>query len=348
MASSSLFTANDADDPLSKALQPPPDESPDDRARRIQQQKEAQAISHRIDEDIQESRKAFERRKKAIKILLLGAHTRSPLVARAADPACRTGGIREEHNAQECVSFRRLCAHILIAVLQTSNSRSLHNTFAANALPGVPSSSSTSFGASPRHTQPSVLTGRSSIKRLLEVLQEEWDESAQPLRSGTVDKGKGKAVATASAPRSPPKATVRFSTSPLTDQHRRMRMRLSPLLPIEEQLTRKLLPEANDRLQDVCVRAGSGWKGLLASLQDVGGSGDGKGREPRRPSTAEGKKDDPTAVLAACRDDIIALWEDPVVKSVLKRRGIRLQDMPGLCVFCRCPHSPCLRPQLPQ
>ena len=180
-----------------------------------------------------------------------------------------------------------------------------------------------------------MLFRSSSIKRLLEVLQEEWDESAQPLRSGTVDKGKGKAVATPSAPRSPPKATVRFSTSPLTDQHRRMRMRLSPLLPIEEQLTRKLLPEANDRLQDVCVRAGSGWKGLLSSLQDVGGSA----KEPRRPSTAEGRKDDPTAVLAACRDDIIALWEDPVVKSVLKRRGIRLQDMPGLCVSPRCPPS---------
>lgn len=186
-----------------------------------------------------------------------------------------------------------------------------------------------------------VLTARRSIKRLLEVLQEEWDESAQPLRSGTIDKGKGKAVATAPLPRSPPKATVRFSTSPLTDQHRRMRMRLSPLLPIEEQLTRKLLPEANDRLQDVCVRAGSGWKGLLAGMQD-GGGGDGKGREPRRPSTAEGKKDDPTAVLAACRDDIIALWEDPIVKSVLKRRGIRLQDMPGLCVYIRYALRLCL------
>lgn len=111
-----------------------------------------------------------------------------------------------------------------------------------------------------------------------------------------------------------------------------MRMRLSPLLPIEEQLTRRLLPDANDRLQDVCVRAGSGWKGLLAGLQDAGGA-----KEPRRPSTAEGKKDDPTAVLAACRDDIIALWEDPIVKDVLKRREIRLQDMPGLYVLHQYP-----------
>ena len=67
----------------------------------------------------------------------------------------------------------------------------------------------------------------------------------------------------------------------------------------------------------------------------------------RRPSTAEGKKDDRTAVLAACRD-IIALWDDPFVKSVLKRRGIRLQDMPGLCVFRCYPTVPCSPSQLSQ
>ena len=61
-----------ADDPLSQALQPPPDESPDDRALRIQRQQEAQRVSSEIDESIQESKKAFDRRKKAIKILLLG------------------------------------------------------------------------------------------------------------------------------------------------------------------------------------------------------------------------------------------------------------------------------------
>ncbi|EPS95395.1 hypothetical protein FOMPIDRAFT_93397 [Fomitopsis schrenkii] len=72
MASRSLFAANDADDPLSKALQPSPEQSSDERARRIQQRKEAQAISHRVDEGIRERRKAFERWKTASKILLLG------------------------------------------------------------------------------------------------------------------------------------------------------------------------------------------------------------------------------------------------------------------------------------
>ena len=49
-----------------------PEESPDERALREKLQREASMISHAIDEDIQEARKAFERRKKAIKILLLG------------------------------------------------------------------------------------------------------------------------------------------------------------------------------------------------------------------------------------------------------------------------------------
>lgn len=60
------------DDPLAQILQPPPDESPEDRARREQQQREATRVSLEIDDRIQEDRKAFERRKKAVKILLLG------------------------------------------------------------------------------------------------------------------------------------------------------------------------------------------------------------------------------------------------------------------------------------
>lgn len=60
------------DDPLARILQPPPDETPDARARREQQQREATRVSLEIDEDIQEARKLYEKRKKAVKILLLG------------------------------------------------------------------------------------------------------------------------------------------------------------------------------------------------------------------------------------------------------------------------------------
>jgi hypothetical protein len=60
------------EDPLSQALQPPPGESEADRLLRLQILRAAEQISREIDASILESKKEFERRKKAIKILLLG------------------------------------------------------------------------------------------------------------------------------------------------------------------------------------------------------------------------------------------------------------------------------------
>lgn len=149
-------------------------------------------------------------------------------------------------------------------------------------------------------------------------------------------------------PASQPGRTVRFSTSPLTDSHRRIRMRLLPLLAIEEELTKKLFPELSTNsitsptgegwppgIKEVCVRAGSGWKGVLGNFVGVNagetnGMANGNGKDKGRPVTNEAKKDDPTTVLAACREDIVSLWEDQTVRAVLKKRGVRLQDMPGL------------------
>ncbi|EED79074.1 candidate G-protein alpha subunit [Postia placenta Mad-698-R] len=265
-SAAALFSSADADDPLTRALQPPPDESPDDRDARLQQQRAAQAVSHEIDQTLQEDKKAYDRRKKAIKILLLGqAESGKSTTLKNFQLAFSPSHFRSERAAWR-------------TIIQLNLIR--------------------------------------SIKRLLEVLQEEWDQSvAQP--ASRPDKGKGVAG------RAPP--AVRFSTSPLTDAHRKMRMRLSPLLPIEEQLSKRLFPEAHERLHDVCVPAGSGWKSMLASLSNGGVAAPAE--KERRPGTAD--RDDPTAVLAACKDDIVALWEDPVVRAVLKKHNVRLQDMPG-------------------
>ena len=131
-------------------------------------------------------------------------------------------------------------------------------------------------------------------------------------------------------------------------------MRLSALLPIEDELMRALLPaSAGNADHDLCVRAGSGWKGILTALS-ANTSTLGpvmpvkpplvsamKGGSNSRPGTGDSRfKDNPTAVLAACRDDIVALWEDTIVRAVLKKHGVRLQDMPGLWVRqSRCPSA---------
>lgn len=78
MATRVFWNNTDPDDPLARALQPPFDESLEERAVRIRQQEEAARVSKEIDEEIAVARKAYERRKRAIKILLLGAQPMAP------------------------------------------------------------------------------------------------------------------------------------------------------------------------------------------------------------------------------------------------------------------------------
>lgn len=60
-----------SDDPLAAVMAPPPDETPDERAVRVQREDEARRISDAIDESIKQERQ-LQKRKKVVKLLLLG------------------------------------------------------------------------------------------------------------------------------------------------------------------------------------------------------------------------------------------------------------------------------------
>ncbi|KAI0093378.1 G-protein alpha subunit [Irpex rosettiformis] len=278
------------DDPLAKVLQPPPDESPEQRARREQQQREATRVSLQIDEGIQEARKAYERRKKAVKILLLGQ-------------------------------------------AESGKSTTLKNF---------------QLAFSPSHFRNERLAWRTIIQLnlirqvLLEVLEEEWANPTEaPPQPQLSEKARGKLPMRSSVPNAAPTngakpagnptRSIRFSaqaqpSASLTDVHRRTRTRLLPLLAIEVDLTMKLFPElasAPPVMKEVCVRAGNGWKDVLMKLQkEQKDKLKGKGN-------AAGTTDELTTVLDGCREDIVGLWEDQAVKAVLRRHGVRMQDMPG-------------------
>ncbi len=50
-----------------------------------------------------------------------------------------------------------------------------------------------------------------------------------------------------------------------------------------------------------------------------------------------GVSQDPGRILYACGEDMVTLWNDPLIKSLLRSQGTRLEDMPGLCVVrCGC------------
>lgn len=58
-------------DPLSAAIAPPPDETPEERERRLRAEEEARRRSESIDRMLKEGERA-QRRKKTVKVLLLG------------------------------------------------------------------------------------------------------------------------------------------------------------------------------------------------------------------------------------------------------------------------------------
>jgi guanine nucleotide-binding protein subunit alpha len=61
------------EDPLTLAIAPPPDETPEERLVREAAEAEAKRISDEIDEQILRDRELMKKKKKPIKLLLLGA-----------------------------------------------------------------------------------------------------------------------------------------------------------------------------------------------------------------------------------------------------------------------------------
>jgi hypothetical protein len=130
-----------------------------------------------------------------------------------------------------------------------------------------------------------------------------------------------------------------------------LKMRLLPLRHIEALLIAKLVPPNEDEAthlghkgksnysissgsgrsfhsQEVFVRGASSWKGKLAE-----GVARIHGRPISAGSTGLETKDEPQEALHSCRQDIMALWSDPIVREILRRRKIRLEEFPGLCAI---------------
>jgi guanine nucleotide-binding protein subunit alpha len=81
----------------------------------------------------------------------------------------------------------------------------------------------------------------------------------------------------------------------------------------------------------VTVRPGGGWKDKLASFGNRSPSTTPEAQSPTGETDSDPSQ--VTQVLAACKNEIIALWDDAIVRGVLERHGVYLQDDSGLCVL---------------
>lgn len=82
-SSSSTMGRSFDEDPLTLAIAPPPDETPEQRQAREITEAEAKKISDEIDEQIRKEKEGERKKKKPVKLLLLGQYSTFVFVIRA-------------------------------------------------------------------------------------------------------------------------------------------------------------------------------------------------------------------------------------------------------------------------
>ncbi|KAJ7040577.1 G-protein alpha subunit [Mycena alexandri] len=238
-------------DPLNIGLQPPPNETEEEKVARLEAAREATRVSRTIDVGLAESKKALERKKRAVKILLLGQS--------------------ESGKSSVLRNFR-----LAFTPKYFESERLVWKTVIQ-------------------------LNLISSIKKILTILHDEWGPETD-----------------SSAESKPPGIS-------LNSDHKRLALSLSPLLAFETSISRIMNSDSpGGEGYTVTVRPGGGWKDKLASF--------GRSASPESQSPTAETSSDPsqvTQVLAACQNEIVALWEDPIVRRVLEANEVYLQDDAG-------------------
>ena len=183
-----------------------------------------------------------------------------------------------------------------------------------------------------------------NINNILDMLAEEMAASAPskpttatpPLIAdgGSDDEDDADAPSTSAPPPS--------STGPLrfTDHHALLKLRLTPLRELQRDLEVTLgvslaedvehpLQRGSARSptgrtsQEAFIRSHTSWKSKLrAGGEDTP---DGIARKHRVSRAREAVE-----ILAGCRDDIRAVWADPLVQEMLRRRRFVIESIPGL------------------
>lgn len=128
----------------------------------------------------------------------------------------------------------------------------------------------------------------------------------------------------------------------LTAEHLKLRLRLLPLLQVEEVLIRRLTlagnteqeatrltqltnaPDALARDKELAVNSHFVWKTMFSRI-----AGKRNSSETDIDAIDWNDPDDPGRIIHACAEDMIMLWNDPVVHEVLAYQKLRLQEMPG-------------------
>ena len=118
----------------------------------------------------------------------------------------------------------------------------------------------------------------------------------------------------------------------LTRQHEYLKMRLSPLARLQELLISRLAADFGDATSSRANSKLATTKGGEFFVRAKVLLGRRNSSDTTRSHSSKHLEDDGEVanVLDACRDDMVALWQDPIVREILHRRDIHLEEGPGL------------------
>ncbi|TBU47929.1 G-alpha-domain-containing protein [Dichomitus squalens] len=299
--------SNDPEDPLAAAIAPPPGESPEEKAARLRREEEAKRINDEIDEGLKQDRAAWKKHKSMFKLLLLGqSESGKSTTLKNFQLAFAPKAWKAERASWRAVIQLNLVRSInnILDVLSAEMSKSSNPTSPATspALRPITTESSGAGGnASPSHTQFSHT--HALLKLRLAPLRRVEADLKQLIGAATDEIGEESA-----------------STPPFSSAGAGASDDLNAAAPFAEGTTRR-------RHAEFYVRSNDTWRETVRSAYH---KLSGNEEAVRGTVVTDGSKlEDATEIIASCADDMKALWEDQVVRDLLKRKRIRMELSPG-------------------
>ncbi|CAA7268537.1 unnamed protein product [Cyclocybe aegerita] len=295
-------------DPFAIFHAPPPDETPGERAEREAKEVEAKRVSDVIDDRLRAEKLALKKDKYVVRVLLLGQAESGKSTTLKNFRMCyaRAAWDAERGSWRSVIQLNILRSITTIVEVLQAEMDDEPIEPDTPTMPFSPLTPNTPFFEPPRPEPPALGTKTHPI-------------SKQPL------------------------------SSLLTDKHQLLKHRLGPLRRVETDLKRRLGEGAVEevdgaatnlgalgfrldpdsgslvrkqkgewgvrRLQDALEKGSTARVGSLRGHESNDGGGEGG--------------EDATDIIAGCREDMKALWSDEVVRVVLKKRKLRLEDSAG-------------------
>ncbi|KIY44882.1 P-loop containing nucleoside triphosphate hydrolase protein [Fistulina hepatica ATCC 64428] len=133
----------------------------------------------------------------------------------------------------------------------------------------------------------------------------------------------------------------------LTERHKLLCLRLAPLKHVQSELERRLGASATEMytsnvktaapfdeetlprkrvLQEFSINSSDGWKTALRRFRGREWPSIGNGKPQHRRSTS---LDETYEIVSSCRDDMVAIWADASIRTLLVHRKLRIEESAG-------------------